>query len=302
MKQSFTSVLAIIVIVLVLLGSTVFTVYESDRAIIAQLGELKKEANGKVKVYGPGLHWKIPLVDVLHVFDARLNMTEVPSERIVTKEKEFLLVDLFVQWRISNYALFYNTTYGVSEDIGGRDRAEQLLRQNVKGVLHSEFGQRTLQNVVSGERKELIDKIKGQANSNVADYGMEIIDVRINRVEYPPEVNEKVFARMSSERKRVATAYRASGESRAAIIRADADRRARVIIAEAQKESEKIRGQGDKRAAEIYADSFNQSPEFYKFYRSLEAYGRVFNDKSDVMVLKPDSEFFKYFRSNGNGQ
>lgn len=300
--NQLTSVLVAVAITLGLFSSTIFTVYESDRAIIAQLGELKRGKDGKVKVYQPGLHWKMPLIDVLHVFDARLKMTEIPSERIVTKEKEFLLVDLFVQWRISNYALFYNTNYGVSEGMDGRDRAEQLLRQNVKGVLHSEFGQRTLQNVVSGERQELIDKIKKQANNNVTDYGMEIIDVRINRVEYPPEVNDKVFARMSSERKRVATAYRANGESRAAIIRADADRRARIIIAEAQKESEKIRGEGDKKAADIYADSINQSPEFYKFYRSLEAYGRVFDDKSDMIVVKPDSEFFKYFRSNGGGQ
>ncbi len=299
MSRSFISFLVTVGILLVVVRLTVFTVYESDRGIIARLGELKKDAQGKVTVYGPGLHWKLPLIDIVYLFDSRLNMTEVPSERIVTKEKEVLLVDLFVQWRITNFALFYNTTHGVSEEMVGRDRAEQLLRQNVKGVLHSEFGQRTLQNVVSEERRELIEKIRSRANENVKDYGMEVVDVRINRVEYPPEVNDKVFARMSSERLRVAVANRANGESKAAIIRADADRRARVMVAEAQKEAERIRGEGDSKAAEVYAESFNKSPEFYRFYRSLEAYRNVFQDKGDVMVLKPNSDFFKYFRNSG---
>ena len=299
----FFSLIAVVVLfLLAFIGLSLFTVVETNRAIVARLGELKTDNEGKIIVYGPGLHIKLPIVDSLHVFDARLNMTEVPSERIVTKEKEVLLVDLFVQWRINDYALFYNTTHGVAEGLNGGDRAQQLLRQNVKGVLHAEFGQRTLQNVVSGERNELLEQLRTRAADNVKGYGMEIVDVRINRVEYPPEVNEKVFARMSSERKRVAVGYRASGESKAAIIRADADRTARVIIAESQKEAERLRGEGDATAAEIYANAFGQSPEFYRFYRSLEAYKKVFNDKRDVWVIKPDSEFFKYFKSSGNGE
>ncbi len=301
MIKSFTSLITTIVIVLVIFGLSVFTVYETDRAIVARLGELKKNSDGKVKVYNPGLHWKLPLIDVVHIFDARLNMTEVPSERIVTKEKEVLMVDLFVQWRINDYALYYNTTHGVAEGVSGRDRADQLLSQDVKGVLHSEFGQRTLQNVVSGERKELMETLRFRANEDITGYGMEIVDVRVNRVEYPPEVNAKVFARMSSERNRVAVAYRASGESKAAIIRADADRMARVMLAEAQKDAERLRGEGDSKAAQIYADSYNQSPEFYRFYRSLEAYKNTFKDKNDILVLKPDGDFFKYFQSIGQG-
>ena len=301
--RTLTSTLVAFIIVLALFGLSIFTVYETDRAIIARLGELRKTSEGTVKVLEPGLHWKIPLVDVAYIFDARLNMTEVPSERIVTKEKEALLVDLFVQWRINDYALFYNTTYGDSDGAGTRaDRAEQLLRQNVKDILHSEFAQRTLQNVVSGERNEFIEKLRKRANENILGYGMEVIDVRINRVEYPPEVNDKVFARMTSERKRVAVGYRANGESKAAIIRADADRMARVMVAEAQKEAERLRGEGEAKAAQIYADSFSQSPEFYKFYRSLEAYKNIFQDKRDVLVLKPDSDFFKYFQNSNSGQ
>jgi len=285
----------------VALVSSLFTVYESSRVIIARLGALQSDAQGEVCIYGPGLHWKLPLIDTVHSFDTRLHMTEVPSERIVTKEKEVLLVDLFVQWRIKDYALYYNATQGqgLGDGLTGLDRAQQLLRQNVKGVLHAEFGLRTLQEVVSGERRELTEKLAKRSNDNVRAYGMEVIDLRVNRVEYPPEVNEKVFARMSSERKRVAVGYRASGESKAAIIRADADRKAKVMIAEAQKEAEQLRGEGDAKASQIYASSFNQAPEFYQFYRSLEAYRTIFNSKEDRLILKPDSEFFKYFR---NGQ
>jgi membrane protease subunit HflC len=294
-----TAILVILAALLAFVGLNLFTVNESERAIITQLGEMRKDSSGKVKVYGPGLHWKMPLLDSVNIFDSRLDMTEVPSERIVTKEKEVLLIDLFVQWRISDYALFYNSTHGTIEGMNGRDRAEQLLRQTVKGVLHAEFGQRTLQNVVSGERRELMEKIRKRANENINGFGMQVVDVRINRVDYPAEVNDKVFARMSSERKGVAVAYRASGESKAAIIRAEADKTARVIVAEAEKESQRLKGEGDGKAAEIYAESFNQSPEFYKFIRSLEAYKRVFKDKQDILVLKPDSDFFKYFRNNG---
>jgi membrane protease subunit HflC len=303
MTRSYTVFLIILAVVLALLGINLFTVYESERAIITQLGEMKKDTSGKIKVYGPGLHWKMPLLDTVNIFDSRLDMIEVPSERIVTKEKEVLLIDLFVQWKISDYALFYNSTYGTVEGMNGRDRAEQLLRQTVKGVLHAEFGQRTLQYVVSGERKELMEKIRKRVNENINGFGMQIVDVRVNRVDYPPEVNDKVFARMSSERKGVAVAYRASGESKAAIIRAEADKTARVVLAEATKEAQRLKGEGDGKAAQIYADSFNQSPEFYRFMRSLEAYKRVFQDKQDILVLKPEGDFFKYFRNNGqNGQ
>lgn len=302
MNRPITIAVVAIFIVLALVGLNLFTVDESERAIVTRLGEMKKDAAGKVKIYGPGLHWKMPLLDTVNVFDSRLDMVEVPSERIVTKEKEVLLIDLFVQWRITDYALFYNSTYGTVEGVSGRDRAEQLLRQTVKGVLHAEFGQRTLQIVVSGERREFMEKIIKRTNENVNSFGMEVVDVRVNRVEYPPEVNDRVFSRMSSERKGVAVAYRASGESKAAIIRAEADKKARVIIAEAEKESQRIKGEGDAQAADIYAVSFNQSPEFYKFIRSLEAYKKVFKDKQDVLVLKPDSDFFKYFRNSGNGQ
>jgi len=298
MRQKFTFVAVGLVLALAGLGSTLFTVYESERATIIRLGDLRKDSKGKVLVLAPGLHMKLPFIDQIRVFDARLNMTEIPSERIVTKEKEVLMVDLFLQWRITDFALFYNTTNGANEGLSSRDRAEQLLRQNVKGVLHAEFGQRTLQNVVSGERRQLMAKLVERVDDNVKGYGMQVVDLRINRVDYPPEVNDKVFARMSSERKQVAVGFRANGESKAAMIRADADRTARILIAEATKEAERLRGEGDARAIQIYAQSYNMSPEFFEFYRSLEAYLKSFQGNQNVLILKPDSAFFKYFLSH----
>lgn len=297
MKRSLTPMIVGLVVVFILIGTTLFTVFETDRAIIARLGELKKDKSGQVLVLGPGLHIKIPFIDRIHIFDGRLNMTEIPSERIVTKEKEVLMVDLFIQWRIEDYPLFYNTTQGFFDGFGGKERAEQLLRQNVKGVLHAEFGQRSLQNVISGDRKQLMEKLVAKTDEIVHGYGMKVIDVRVNRVDYPPEVNDKVFARMSSERKQVAVGFRANGESKAARIRAEADRTANVMIAEAEKEAERLRGEGDARAIQVYAESYNRSPEFFEFYRSLEAYKKSFQNKQDTLLLKSDSDFFKYFRN-----
>jgi len=296
MKNAYTSLLILGLFVLAILSTTLFTVYATDRAIITRLGALLKNKEGKVKTLGPGLHFKLPLLDSVHEFDVRLNLTEIPSERIVTKEKEVLMVDVFVEWRIHDLPLFYTTTQGRGELFAGRDRAEQLLRQNVKGVLHAEFGQRTLEDVISGDRNQLMQKIVERTDENAKSYGMQIVDLRINRVEYPPEVNDKVFARMSSERKQVAVRFRANGEAKAALIRAEADKTARIMVAEAEKEAERIKGEGDAKAMQIYADSYNQAPEFFDFYRSLEAYKKSFQNKQDLLVLKPEGEFFKYFR------
>jgi membrane protease subunit HflC len=302
MKKYLTPTLIFLGLFLVLLGTTLFTIYETERGIIVRLGDLQKDSKtGEVRLLEPGLHAKLPFIDQLHVFDSRLNMTEIPSERILTKDKELLMVDLFIQWRITDYPLFYNSTYGSNEGLGNRDRAEQLLRQTVKGVLHAEFGQRTLQSVVSGERKQLMQKLVERTDENVRRYGMNIVDVRVNRVDYPPEVNDKVFARMISERKQVAAGFRANGEAKAAVIRAEADKTTRIMIAEAEKQAEALRGEGDAKALQIYADSYNKAPEFFEFYRSLEAYRKSFQDKQDVLVLKPDGPFFKYFRGNTGG-
>jgi len=297
MNRSLSTIFLGVAIVLAVMSSTLFVVYESDRGIITRLGGLLKDKEDHVRIFGPGLHWKLPLIDRLHVFDNRLNMAEIPTERIVTKEKEVLMVAVFVQWRIMDFALFYNTTQGIVEGVGSRDRAEQLLRQNVKGALHAEFGQRTIENVISGERHELMESLIKRIDEGMQGYGMQVVDVRMSRVDYPPEVNDKVFARMSSERKQVAVRFRASGEAKAAKIRAEADRNSRVMIAEAEKEAEQLRGEGDAKASEIYAKSYSKAPEFFEFYRTLEAYNHAFKNKDDVLVLKPEGDFFKFFKN-----
>lgn len=294
MKQISTSFILVFVLALFLVGSGLYTVYETDRALLVRLGKLVTDENDQIKVLEPGLHLKIPLLDSVLFFDTRLNMSEIPSARIVTNEKKDLIVDLYVEWRIKDYARFYTSTYGIGDT---RDRAEDLLHQKVIDVLRAEFGQRTIRNVVSGERKELMEKLRKDTGEYVATLGMELIDVRIRRIDLPPEVSDAVFDRMRSERKRVATELRANGESKAEVIRAEAERQRRVLLAEAENEAQRLRGEGDALAVQIYAKSYNQSPEFYEFYRTLEAYQQTFNDKQDVLVLTPNGSFFKYFRN-----
>ncbi len=295
MKKLSTSVLVGILLVLFLFGSSVFTVYETDRALIVRLGRLVTEDGDKAKVLEPGIHVKIPLLDTALFFDTRLNMTDISSARIVTSEKKDLIVDLYVEWRINDFAKFYTSTFGMGDS---RDRAEELLRQKVVDVLRAEFGQRTIRNVVSGERKELMERLKTNTGENViAGLGMELVDVRIRRIDLPPEVSDAVFDRMRSERKRVATELRANGESKAEVIRAEAEKQRRVLLAEAEKEAQRLRGEGDALAMRTYSASYSQSPEFYEFYKSLEAYKQSFNDKQDVLVLNPNTSFFKYFRN-----
>lgn len=289
--QKWTPLLVALVIVLALLGSIVFTVYETDRAIIVRLGEFVSDKD-KVKVLEPGLHIKVPFIDRVLFFDSRLQISDIPSERIVTKEKKDLIVDLFIQWRIRDYPLFYNKTRMVSADV--------FLRQNVVDTLRAEFGQRTINTIVSGDRKELLGKLKSSTESSVAGAGMELVDIRIKRIDYPPEVNDAVYDRMRSDRKQFATEIRARGASEADIIRADADNKMKVMVAEAEKDSEKIRGLGDAEASGIYAAAYNKSPEFYEFYRSLDAYKKSFQSNQDILVLKPQGEFFKYFNKSGN--
>lgn len=303
MRNSYTSLLIILFIVIGVLGSSVYTVYETDRGIVSRLGELQKNSKtNAIKVVGPGLHLKLPLVDRVNILDARLNLTEIPSERIVTKEKEVLMIDVFAIWKIQDFAQFYNTTQGRGEGFGGKDRAEQLLRQIIKGALHAEFGQRSLQEVISGDRRSFMEKLVQRVDGDVRNYGMNVLDIRVNRFEYPPEVNDKVFARMSSERKQVAVRFRAMGESKAAMMRAEADRTARIMIAEAEKEAQQIKGEGDAKAVQIYAESYNQAPDFFEYYRSLDAYKKTFKDKQDILILKPEGEFFKYFRKGFNNR
>ncbi len=294
MKKISTSLIAGIILLLVLIASSVYSVYETDRVLLVRLGKIVTDAEGKDKVIGPGLHMKFPFLDTALFFDTRLNMSDIASARIVTKEKKDLIVDLFVEWRINDYGQFYRSTNGAEDS---KERAQELLHQKVVDILRSEFGQRTIKELISGERKDLMEKLRKSTDDNVSGLGMELVDVRMRRMDLPPEVSDAVFDRMRSERKRVATELRANGEAKAEIIRAEADKERRVLLAEAEKEAQILRGEGDALATQLYANSYNQAPEFYEYYESLKAYKKVFKDKNDILILKPDSKFFQYFGS-----
>lgn len=282
-----TRVLVPLVICLIVGSLSVFRVFEQERAILFQLGEIKRAD------YAPGLHFKIPFFQDVKKFDARLQTLDSEPQRFLTGEKKDVIVDSFVRWRIKDVVQFYLATGGDPR------RAGILLYQQMNDGLRGEFGKRTLQEVVSGERGSIMDTVTRTADQRGAELGMEIIDVRLKRMDLPTEVSNNVYERMRSERARVARELRARGEKEATSIRADADRARTVINAEAYRESETLRGAGDARAAEIYAAAYSRNLEFYEFYRSLSAYRASFKGKQDVLVLKPDSEFFKYFASPG---
>ncbi|MCB1755425.1 MAG: protease modulator HflC [Gammaproteobacteria bacterium] len=268
-----------------LLISSVFVVGEREKAIKLALGTIDRTD------YTPGLHFKIPIYNNVRKFDGRILTLDAAPERVLTSEKKNVVVDSFVKWRIGDVERFFVATGGDERD--ATTRLSQFLR---KGVLDA-FGRRTVEEVVSGERAELMVEIQQNANLRSQDLGVEIIDVRIKRVDLPSDVSESVFQRMDKERATVAKAFRSRGEEAAKGIRADADRQRAEIIAEAYSESEKIRGEGDALAAGIYAKAFSQDPEFFELSRSLKAYRSTFKGKNDVLLLKPDSEFFKYFNS-----
>lgn len=282
------SLILILVAVLVVLATfSLFTVKEWERAILFRFGEIVRSD------YEPGLHWKIPVIHNVRKFNGRIMTMEVAAERYLTAEKKNLRVDAFVKWRIADVRRYYTAMGG--EETRARDRLSQI----VKDGLRAEFGKRTVQEVVSGERSAVMQVLLVNAGAQAAEFGISIVDVRLKRVDLPEDVSASVYRRMEAERVRVATDLRSRGAEAAERIRADADRQRTIILAEAYRESEELRGSGDARAAEIYRAAFSNDPEFFSFYRSLNAYRASFKDRSDVLLLQPDSEFFKYFRDPG---
>lgn len=273
---------------LVMLSLSAFTVDQREYAIVFRLGELisvKKE---------PGLYFKMPLVENVRYFDKRimtLNWEE--PDRFITSEKKNVLVDSFVKWKIVDPAKYYVSVKG------DEAQAERRLSQTVNDGLRAEFGKRTIHDVVSGERSEIMEILRQRADKDSRQIGIQILDVRLRRVDLPKEVSESVYQRMDAERKSVANELRSQGAAAAEKIRADADKQREVIIAEAYRDAQKNKGEGDAIASEIYANAYNKNPEFYAFYRSQEAYKQSFKSKSDVMVLDQSSDFFKYMRSSG---
>ncbi len=284
--QKLPLILLAVFIGFLILISSVFTVGEREKAIKLALGEISETD------YKPGLHFKLPVYNTIHKFESRILTLDAPPERVLTSEKKNVIVDSFVKWRISNAEQFFLATGG--DERSALTRLSQFVR---KGVLDA-FGQRTIEEVVSGQRAELMAEVQQTTNVRSQGLGIEIVDVRIKRVDLPPDVSESVFQRMDKERATVAKAFRSRGEEAAKGIRADADRQRAEVIAEAYSESEKIRGEGDATAAEVYAQAYGQDPEFFSLSRSLKAYRKTFSGRNDVLLLKPDSEFFKYFNSS----
>ena len=275
---------------MVVAAMTIFTVDQRQFAIIFQLGEIREV------ITEPGLAFKWPLIQNVKVFDKRILTLDSPEpERFLTAEKKPVLVDSFVKWRIHDVKQYYVSVAG-DEQV-----AKTRLAQTVNSGLREEFGKRTVHDVVSGERDKIMADVRKKADADMRAMGVEIIDVRLKRVDLPPEVSESVYRRMETERKRVANELRSQGSAEAEKIRADADKQREVIVAEAYREAQKTKGDGDAKAAAIYAGAFQSSPEFYAFYRSLEAYRGSFKGKSDVIVVEPNSEFFKYMKSIGRG-
>ncbi|HQR50133.1 MAG TPA: protease modulator HflC [Methylophilaceae bacterium] len=283
--KNLGSLLAGLLIALVLLSMSVYTVDQREFALVFRLGEIvavKKE---------PGLYFKIPLMENVRYFEKRIvTLDWVEPDRFITSEKKNVLVDSFVKWRITDPAKYYVSVRGDER------QAEARLSQTVNDGLRAEFGKRTIHDVVSGERDQIMEILRQKADREARQMGIEVLDVRIKRVDLPEEVSGSVYQRMEAERKRVANELRSQGAGAAEKIRADADKQREVIIAEAYREAQKTKGEGDAKAAEIYASAYGRNPEFYAFYRSLEAYRNSFTNKSDVLVLQPDSDFLKYMR------
>jgi len=270
-------------VALVLASSTLFVVKETERAIMLQFGEVVQFD------IQPGLHVKVPFVNTVRIFDARVLTLDARPQRYLTLEKKALIVDSFVKWRIDDVAVYYTSTSG------DEFTAAKLLASRIDTGLRNQFGERTLTEVVSGERDELMAELLEELNQLVkTEFGIEVVDVRVKRIDLPQEVSESVYGRMRTERESEAREIRSKGKEFAEGKRADADRQETVIEANAYRDAELVRGDGDAKAAAIYAKAFNKDPEFYSFYRSLDAYRKTFGAGGDVMLLEPDSEFFKY--------
>jgi len=267
--------------------STLFKVAEWEQAILFRFGEITQSN------YEPGLHFKLPWVNTLTTFDMRLLNLDQAPQRFITSEKKDVMVDYYAKWRISDVRKFYQSTSG-----GDVSYANGLLAQRINSALRDEFGKRTVQEVVAGERTEILDLVRMATSSLPNELGITVEDVRTKQINLPEEVSSSVYSRMRAERTKVAKELRAQGAEAAERIQADADRERVVILANTQKDAEIIMGEGDARATEVYAAAFGKNEEFYGFYRSLSAYQNSFKGSNNIMLLKPDSDFFKYFNSS----
>ena len=287
-----TLVLAFIIAALVVLGmNSLFIVTEMQRAVLLEFGKVVRDD------IQPGLHFKLPIINEVRKFDGRILTSDAPAERFLTLEKKAVIVDSFAKFKIDNVQTYYTSTSGDER------RAEELLKERINTGLRNEISKRTLHEVVSGERDELMYVLTNNLNMVAKEQlGVSVVDVRVKRIDLPQEVSQSVYDRMNTERDIEAREHRAKGQELAVGIRADADKQHEVIIAEAYSSAEEIRGEGDALAASIYAAAFQKDKDFYEFYRSMTAYQRTFSSKGDVLLIQPDSEFFKYMNSSDLGR
>jgi membrane protease subunit HflC len=291
MRRAAVGLFVAALVALALVSMSMYTVDMRKAAVKFQLGEVIAVQTE------PGLYFLVPLLQNVRLYDMRIQTMESRDpERFLTKENRNVLVDSFVKWRVKDVRQYYVT-------VGGDPvKAEARLAQTVNDALRAEFAKRTVHDVVSGERDQIMDVVAKKVDEDARGIGIEVVDVRLKRVDFVPEINADVYRRMESERKRVANQERAQGQAEGERIKAEADRQRQVIVAEAYRDAQRIKGEGDAQASRIYAEAFGRNPEFYSFYRSLEAYRQGLRNKSDVLVLDPSSDFFKYFRGPGRGK
>ena len=290
MKTSGSALSIVAIIVFGLLYGSVFTVGERDLAIKFRFSEIVDSD------YEPGLYFKLPYVNNVEFYPKRLLTINNPQEQFLTQEKKNLYVDFFVKWRITNVATYYRATGGDANTAASR------LLEIVKDGIRAEFAKRTVPEVVSAERREMMNDMLTAARSNAVQLGIEVVDVSVKRIEFSDEVSESVFRRMREERSRIASELRAEGAENAERIKSEADRERTVLLAEAYRDAEIIRGESDATATQIYAEAFNRDPEFYSFYRSLEAYKNSLGTKGDLLVIGPDSDFLRYLKNADGGK
>jgi len=281
-----TPINIVLFLIILALYFSIFIVQQTETALRLRLGEIIE------LIDKPGLNFMIPVIQSIIKFDHRIQTLGSRPERFLTKEKKDVIVDFYTKWRIADVAQYYRSTSG------NATIAEGLLLERINTSLRDEFGKRTIQEVVSGEREQIMDLLTKEMNIKANTVGVEIVDIRVKGIDLPPEVSESVYQRMRAERERVAKDLRALGTEAAEGVRAEADRKRTVILADAYKQAEELRGEGDAKAASIYAEAYQKNPEFYKFYRSLNAYRVIFQNGQDTLILQPDSEFFKFFNSN----
>lgn len=282
----------VLILALVLMLLSIFTIRQGHHGILLRLGKLVIDSNtNKVKILGPGLHIKIPFLENVRIFDTRLQTMDIKSSRIVTREKKDVIVDYYVKWRIHDLGKYFRTTGG------NQFKAETLLEQQLNTSLRAQFGKRTIADLVSGERDDVMEVLQERAENQANHIGIHVVDVRIKGIELPPNTSNAIYQRMRADMQKLANSHRADGNAQAEAIQANADAFVTITLAKARSEGNVIRSKGQAEAARIYAQAYNQNPDFFTFYRSMKAYSESFNSKEDLLVLDDSSNFFNYFKT-----